>query len=96
MITNASDHIARLGRDLRFILRHLQLVEGNFETVDELSRAAHHAHVSLEEVRLEEQFANDPEAEFTDPAQREPKAAKLTDTALLVTRTLKTIHDLAF
>ena len=95
-MTNASDHIVRLGRAPRFVLRHLQIVEGNFETVDELSRAAHHAHDSLEEIRLKEQFANNPEAEFTDPAQREPKAAELTDTTLLVTRTLKTIHDLAF
>lgn len=80
---NATDHTARLERDLRFILRHLQTVEGNFETVDELSMAAHSALRTLGEMRLDAQPSN-PEAMLEVPAPREPGAADIADTALLV------------
>jgi cob(I)alamin adenosyltransferase len=87
-MTAEADNLTRLERDLRFILRHLQAVEGNFETVDELSRAAHNALDTLEEMRLDSQPASDPEAEFTVPVPREPEAADLADAALLVARTV--------
>jgi hypothetical protein len=85
-MTNAVSHLNRLEHDLRFILRHLQIVEGNFETVDELSVAAHSALCTLDEIKLDAQLASDPETEFEVPAPREREAADLADAALLAAR----------
>lgn len=81
---NAADHTTRLESDLRFILRHLQTVEGNFETVDELSMATHSALRTLDEMKLEAQPASDPEVEFEASAPRELEAADLAEAALFV------------
>lgn len=81
---NATDHTNRLERNIRFILRHLQTVEGNFETVDELSMAAHAALRTLDEMRWDAQPASDPDAEFKSPAPREFSATDLAAATLLV------------
>src|SRR5437870_3754865 len=83
-MTNAVSHLNRLERDLRFILRYLQTVEGNFETVDELSMAAHSALRTLDEIKLDAQPVSDLEAEFEAPAPREPESTDLAEAALLV------------
>jgi prefoldin subunit 5 len=55
---NAEDkNLRTLEAELRFILRHLQTIEGNFETVDELSMSAHSALRAVEEIKLAQQPA---------------------------------------
>jgi hypothetical protein len=77
-MTNAADkNMTCLERNLRFIVRHLQTVEGNFDTVDELSMAAHSTLRLLEEIRLNAQSVSDSEEEFTVPALREQVAAPI-------------------
>ena len=70
-MTNSADHLTRIERNLRFILRHLQTLEGNFEPVDELSCAAHSSLRALEEVKRGAQLTSCCEAEFEVSIRRE-------------------------
>jgi hypothetical protein len=86
-MTQEADNLTCLERDLRFILSHLQVIEGNFEAADELSRATHHALVILEVVRLDYRPDSGSEEEFEMSAPCGPEVADQADAALLGART---------
>ena len=68
-----ADHLTRLKHDHRYTLRHLRIIEGNFESADELSQAAHHVPDTLKEMRLDSRPGFGSQAEYEMWAPCEPR-----------------------